>query len=41
MRYNSPPTGHRYWQNLPRRVLRGVLLGLTLGLALSTMGLVR
>ena len=38
MRFNSS-IRHRRWPRLPQKLLRGFLLGLTLGLALSTAGL--
>lgn len=41
MRFDSPKYCHRRWQRLPQKLLRGFLLGLTLGLALTTAGLMR
>lgn len=39
MRFNSPTHRQRRWQRLPKKLLRGFVLGLTLGLALTTAGL--
>lgn len=39
MRLNSPPSRHRRWRRLPQQLLRGFVLGLTLGLALTSVGL--
>jgi len=38
---NSPESNPRRWHGLPQKLLRGFLLGLTLGLALTTAGLMR
>ena len=38
MRINSP-VRHRRWRRLPQQQLRGFLLGLTLSLALTSIGL--
>ena len=41
MHLNSPESDPRRWQRLPKKLLRGFLFGLTLGLALTTAGLMR
>ena len=41
MRLNAPESNPRRWRRLPQKLLRGFLLGLTLGLALTTAGLMR
>ena len=41
MHLNSPESNPQRWRRLPKRLLRGFVLGLTLGLALTTAGLLR